>query len=405
MKNTKKLFITILILFFCLIQSSDVFAQNKYSNEAISLYNEGIALHKQNQYELAEQKYIRALQLEPNFTEAKKNLTIAYQNLAIKYCNNSEYEKSILAYKKILSKDSENNSAMHSLAQVYIKANQFDQASALYQKLLLINPDDKIAQNNLEYVNFQNLEKNLSDSINNINTAHTAPEKLYRLIKPSSNLPPETIENMKTILDLIWSEPNGQIMLQTLMQKKVPINITQEHFKANAKNINQKRTLYYCGIIPIFSWTTSSTSVNIPIEHITNFNNPNLPAYLRIYNLQVFIHEFGHAFMFANNPKNVVSIEEELGVSMLGYNIAYKAITGEYLNKSQTEIYSKGCLESLLSDQHRELKVYNNFNRDIQSYGIALPYPEVYTDIVAMYKKLLLQKKTTPVPSFDYYML
>lgn len=405
MKNAGKIKILAAILLLQLLLPINVLAQNKYSNEAIRIYNSGVMLHRQGKYVLAKEKYQQALQLQPNFEEARKNLIITYQNLASQYFSNSEYEKSVVTYKKVLSMDSNNDSAMHSLAQVYIKSNQFDKASEIYTKLLMKNPNDEIAKNNLEYVNYQNLEKNLSNSINNLTVDYKAPEKLYKLIKLEQRVPPDATESMKTILDLIWNEPNGRIMLETLLKNKTPINITQGYVKANAKNMTRDHTLYYLGIIPIFSWETSSVSVNIPFEHIKNFNDKNLSSHTRIYNFQIFLHEFCHAFMFAKNSQNVVSIEEELGASMIGYNIATKIITGKYLDQNQTIMYSKGCLKAILSDEHRDLPVCNNFNRDIQNYGIAMPYPELYSNIFDLYKKLLFEKKVSPLPKLEGYML
>lgn len=433
MRYLKNLLILILLFFY--VQCSCAFAQGKYSDTAIQFYNSGVEFQKQNKYELAEQKYNQALLIQPNFTEARTNLLIIYQNLSYKCYSTLAYEKSIYYAKKALSvkpndlysytimarcytnmNDSQNaitnylkalslkpedTSTMHDLAQIYINSNRFDKAKELYNKILIIAPDDKIAKSNLEYVNFQQSEKTLSESLNNLNIQHTAPEKLYKLIKGAS---PYTKEDIKTILDLVWSEPSGQIMLRSLMKKKTPIYIIQVDSKANARKTQQKHTIYAYGIIPIASFTISTNAVYIPIKYINNFKDTNLSPHQRIYNLQVFVHEFGHAFMNIKNPKNINSIEEELGVSMIGYNIAHKVITGKYLDKDQTQIYSKDCLEALLLDEHRELPVFSGFNNTIQSYGITMPYPEIYTNPIPIYKQLLAEKKINPVPNFYEYL-
>ena len=193
-------------------------------------------------------------------------------------------------------------------------------------------------------------------------------------------------------------------MLQTLMKKRTPIKITEGYVKANARRTSRSNTFYLYGFIPIATIKTDSSEVNIPFTHIANFNNPNLSSHMRIYNLQVFIHEFGHAFIGIKNPKDTNSIEEELGVSMVGYNIAHKVITGKYLDKSQTETYSNNALEGLLLDEHRDLPVFSGFNDSIQKFGIALPYPEVYTNIPLMYKTLLMENKVKPAPTFYPYV-
>lgn len=432
----------ILIAWVCVSQGSCVSAQTQhveYSVVAIQTYNAGIAFHKQGKYELAEQKYIQTLKLQPNFVEAKQNLAIIYQNLSCKYYGQEAYSKSIyyaqksLALKpnnvycyntiancymslrddekliavcnKIISITPDDDLILGSLAGAYIKTNQLDKASEIYKKILIINPNDKIAQQNLKYANFTHSEKILNESINKLNIGHVAPEKLYKLINLQSGVDYSYLEKMKTILDFIWSEPNGKMLLSALLEKNTPINITSGYAKANAYRTHQTRTFYLYGIIPIASFTTnSSVAVNLPFSHIDNFNNSNLPANQRIYNLQVFMHEFGHAFIGIKNPKDVNSIEEEMGVSMIGYNIANKIITGKYLDFVQAETYSTDCLIGLLSDEHRDLPVYSGFNQSIQRYGVVMPYPEVYSNLPLMYKKLLSEGKVASTPTFSAYM-
>jgi len=430
--------LSIFILLFMLFHAPCAFSQNTYSREAIAIYNSGVALHNQGKYEQAEQKYFQALRLQPDFSEAKKNLAKVYKNLAYKdysagdynqavsysqkalrmlpddtylyeimarsYSSMNDDESAIRAYNKIISIDSSDESAMNLLALAYIKTNQPAKASELYKKILLINPNDKVAQQNIKYANYRNQEKVLSTSMNNLSVAHVAPHSLYRLIKPSPGITKGTVERMKSILDLIWSEPNGQMMLQALINKKVPINITQGTLSANATKQQQQNTIMLYGFIPVYSYSTSRLSVNIPFYYISNFNDQNLSAYQRVYNLQVFIHEFGHAYMNVKNSGNVNSIEEELGVSTIGYNISYKILTGSYLDKEQTESYSMGCLESLLKDSHRDLPVFSGFKQAIQDYGVAMPYPEVYSDLPQMYKTLLSEDKISPVQSFYSYV-
>jgi len=400
MKNLVRFIV--FVLFLLLLPSSESFAQ-KYSNEAILLYNSGVALHKQGKYELAEQKYSQALKIQPNMTESKKNLGAIYQNLAYKYFLNAQYEKSLVYAQKAASFAPGNANVYHTMGQCYSSLKDYDSAIAVYRKILTANPEDKIAQNNLEFVSLQCTKKN-DVPIVTFSSAHIAPEKLYKLIKPASCIQPDSVESMKKIVDLVWSDPTGQFILQKLIEKKISINIVQGADRANAKKSQEKQTFYYMGLIPIFSYTSTSHSVNIPVRYITAFENQNASLHDKIYHLQVFIHEFGHAFMWANNSANADSMEEELGVSMLGYNIANKILVGRYLTKQEVDFYSKGCMQALLSDDHNKLPVYSGFTQHIQNYGVLMPYPEEYSDLVAIYKKLLAENKTKPVPNFYKYM-
>lgn len=390
------------LLYF--LQNPCIFAKNMYSSAAIKLYNSGVVFQNQSKYALAEQKYSQALKLQPNMREAKYNLYVIEETQAQKFYSNANYNNAILYAKKALNFKSNDIYSLEIIAQSYLAMNDNNNAAVIYSKILKINPNDKVAQQNLKYVNYQHSEKTLNNSLNNLSIGHIAPASLYNLIKPSSGIDSYIVEQMKTILDLIWSEPNGQMLLQALINSKIPINIGYNNVVANAQKTQKQHTFYVYGIIPVFSYNTSSNSVNISFNYISDFNNPNLPAYKRIYDLQVFIHEFGHAYMNIKKPKGYNSIEEELGVSMIGYNIANKIVTGKYLDKNQTESYSMGCLESLLKDNHRNLPVYSNFNNFIQGYGILMPYPEVYSNLPLMYKKLLSEGKISMVPNFNAYI-
>ena len=233
-----------------------------------------------------------------------------------------------------------------------------------------------------------NYDKELTDALSNLQVSRVAPKKFYRLIRIQLGVDHSYAEKMQTILDLIWSEPIGKYILTTLMNADTPINITRSNEKAYEYRYKYSNSSF------------SSVIVNIPYTYIDNFNDSSLCALKRIYNLQVFLHEFGHAFINIKNPNDVNSIEEELGVSMIGFNIANKIITNKYLDKDQTERYSMSVLMCLLSDDHKNLPVYSGFNYSIRKFGISVPYTDVYMNIPSMYRKLLAAGKISPVQSF-----
>lgn len=244
----------------------------------------------------------------------------------------------------------------------------------------------------------------LTQSLNNIQVNEHAPKRIYRMIKRNWRVPKSYVAETQRIVDLIWSEPTGRRILLALRDNGIPIRIVPNDKKTITVHETQTTTTYAYGMVPLNSFTYYTTTVVIPIKHIDGFNNPDLDPRTRIYHLHAFLHEMGHAYMFIIDPNNKDSIEEELGVSMLGYNIANKIVTGEYLTKEQAKHYSQGCLTALLEDDHRDLPVFGHFNRKLMLQGIYLPQFQEYADIPVMYKKLLDEGKVEPARTFSPYM-
>lgn len=244
----------------------------------------------------------------------------------------------------------------------------------------------------------------LTQSLNNIQVTEHAPKRIYRMIKRNWRVPKSYVLETQRILDLIWSEPTGRRMLIALRDNGTPIRIVPNDKKTITLHEIQKTTTYAYGMVPLNTFTYYTTTVLIPIKHIDSFNNPYLDSKTRLYHLHAFLHEMGHAYMLTIDPNNKDSIEEELGVSMLGYNISNKIITDEYLTKEQARYYSQGCLRALLEDDHRDLPVFGFFNRKLMMRGIYLPYYEEYADIPVVYKKLLDEGSVKSARTFTPYM-
>lgn len=248
------------------------------------------------------------------------------------------------------------------------------------------------------------LDYKLTQSLNDIQVNEHAPKRIYKLIKRNWRVPKSYVLETQRILDLIWSEPMGRKMLLALRDNSIPIRIVPNDKKTITMHEVQQVTTYARGMMPLNTMTYYTTTVIIPIKHIDGFNNPYLGSRTRLYHLHAFLHEMGHAYMLIIDPNNKDSIEEELGVSMLGYNIANKIVTGKYLTKEEAQQYSQGCLTALLEDDHRDLPVFGYFNRKLMRRGIYLPYFEEYADIPVMYKKLLDEGKVEPARTFAPYM-
>jgi tetratricopeptide (TPR) repeat protein len=400
MKNKQVFAKIIILLLLFLTSSTKAFAQ--YPSSAIISYNAGVNYQNNGNYSAAEQKYEQALRICPQMSEARNNLKVLYHNLAQQYYSSAQYEKALAYSQKAIALNSKDTTAYHIIAQSYTKTENYQASIAIYKKILAINPNDKLAQNNLECITLQHPK---SIAYNNLSITNHAPEQLYKLIKNKAyTSSDEQVQQLKFILDLIWSNQYGRILLQNLIDNKIPINITQSTNTANATEINKSQTFRLYGVIPIFTIESSASEVNIPLKDIMDFSNQSISEYKRIYDLQIFMHEFGHALVAKKRPNHKNSLDEEMDVSMVGYNIAHKILTGEYLSKEETAVYSKGCLVALLSDDHKKLPIFGNTDRAIIGAGIPMPYPELYSNLPFMYKNLYAEKKVPYVESFEAFL-
>lgn len=241
-------------------------------------------------------------------------------------------------------------------------------------------------------------------SLNNLPDVANAPKPLYWLIKPERGVAKDTVSKAAKMLDLIWSEPDGKTMLSAILYKRIPINITNEKNDPDALakiSANQPTANFSIPFVPLLDYNSMSLTIDIPESCINGFYDQNISPEKRIYYFTSLVSELGHAYMLLRNHDHKDSLEEELGVSMMGYNISYKIFTGKYLTKEQADFYSENIFISLLSGKQASLPIYINFHKEIQAYGLTMPYPDDYSDLVKMFKTLYEAKKVKWVASFS----
>lgn len=304
----------------------------------------------------------------------------------IKAYDEKNYENAIYYGEKVLLIDPNNINFLETLTYCYSKINNYEKSIQYCKKILSIDPNNNYAKKQLAYASENIQDENLSNGINSVVVGAKAPSKMYALIK--TNLSADIRKEVEGIIDLVYSDINGKIMLNTIYEKNIPININESGPRAqvNVTELNGVSTV---------------ENIDIPVKEIHTLNNTNLSPFLRISSFMTFMHEFGHAYTRIKDPYISNSMEEELGISMIGYNIAYVIVQKRYLTDEEVKMYSMLILQAMLSDDHKELPVYSGFNKKMESYCIQMPAPQLYSDIPGMYKKLLSEGKTTHVESLD----
>lgn len=310
-----------------------------------------------------------------------------FQNYANAY-NQKDYKNAVFYGERIAYRQTNDVDFLDAMGYAYLKLQDYKDSTIYYKKTLAVDPNDKYAKHNLEYIREHMDENEQIYDINNRHSSAKAPAKLYRLVK--TDLGAQVKQEVDGILDLVWQEINGRIILQTMMDKDIPINILPGDFRDHT-DLKWSSNYKYVDV----------DGIDISEKTIKDLNNTNLDPWTRIYNFNTFLHEFGHAFAQIKDPKSSNSLEQELGVSMIGYNISYKMVYHRYMTDQEIKERSMGVLAALLSDDHSKLPVYSGFNKEMKRYAIYMPNPALYTDLVGMYKQLLAQGKTQHVPNLD----
>jgi len=368
-------------------------------------YNLGLAYDNVGQTNLAIISYEKALKINPSLDSARTNLGVGYFNSGIKYCNNGMYDQAIRCYKKSLEYDPKDARIYYNLGVTYNLLGQNEEAVTNYQTALKLDPTFANADNNLKATIEKREEGELSAKIDNLIPVQRAPQGIYNLVRLDRGVNYAALDKLYEILDMVWSDPDGQKLLSIIKNNNIPVIITQGSDNTNAQIsvTSNKNTITYAGI-PLFSYKTGQNkeiSVNIGESHILAFKNPALSSNKRIYSLHVVIHELCHAAKNSVSRTSDNALCEEITASMIGYNIASRIIRGKDLSEIEAKKYAKGCMQVVLKDNHRFLPVYNNFISDIQKCGIYPPYLYLYQNIVQLYKSVRDDPQTQRVDTLE----
>lgn len=343
--------------------------------------------HKKNELTAEDLKYIPPQEQGNSQNTDQTQYLSDLQSFDNSY-KQKDYKNAVVYGEKVSYRFTNDTNFCDAMGYAYLELKDYKNSILYYKKTLAINAGDNEAKHNLEYLQYHINENEEVYDINNRHSIGKAPAKLYRLVK--TTLGPQVKQEADGILDLVWQEINGRIILQTLMDNNIPINILAGDF-VDHTNVKWSSDYKYIDV----------SGVDISEKTIKDLNNTSLDSWTRIYNFNTFLHEFGHAFAQIKDPKSFNSLEQELGVSMIGYNVGYKIIYHRYMTDEEIKEQSMGTFEALLSDDHSKLPVYSGFNKEMKRYAIYMPNPDLYSDLVGMYKQLLAQGKTQHVPNLD----
>ena len=145
-------------------------AEKLRPEDPVLLNSLGLAYNKKNKYDLAEQKYLKAISLKPDYSEAKNNLALNYLamkrwddavrqlkpvtedifyadqetatiNLARAYYYKGDLEKALVILRTVVSNNPRNPIARLDLGRVYFAGGKTDLAVEQYKKSIELHKD------------------------------------------------------------------------------------------------------------------------------------------------------------------------------------------------------------------------------------------------------------------------
>ena len=101
-------------------------------------YNLGIVYEKMKNFKKAKESYLKAIELEPNYSDAIYNMGLVHTELR-------EYNEAIECFQKIIGEDPEDSNSYFNLGLVYFKKKDYIQAIENFQHTIDINDEDLYA--------------------------------------------------------------------------------------------------------------------------------------------------------------------------------------------------------------------------------------------------------------------
>ena len=105
----------------------------------------GWGLRKLGRFSDAKQSFLKSMECDGG-----ENNADTFNELALCYIEEQNYKDAMKCFENALTLDSENTKVMSNMAYLYLKMGQKDMAKSYFQAVLEFDPNDKIAQMELE---------------------------------------------------------------------------------------------------------------------------------------------------------------------------------------------------------------------------------------------------------------
>lgn len=361
--STKALF-CIFILFlinFCLINS--VFAlESNYSSGKMS----GIDFKKQ--FEL---NYI-------NYNHLK--------NLGDYYCDKEDFKNAVRYYQQaiIINK---NEADLNKLGLIYFINNNYYDSLKCFEESLKINPKNELTEKKIHYVKYKISRKEKDDNYTQKSPKQTAPEYIHALVKTDGKINDEKdLDKLHKIIDFIWSDNQGKILLKTVANGGLQIylkqNIAHSCFMASRINQNYAYIPYHPELSNLVAYNINvSKKIYIKEKAISKFQESDTNWFENECAIMVVTHELCHMIKYMHYPTSTDSREEELIAYMFGLDLASKALTDTPLTEDKTIEYATIIYNSVFDRNYHNIVSKDDSAYKLKKLGFELPYYYLYQNM------------------------
>ncbi len=364
----------------------------------------GFLLYEKDENEGSKQYLKKAMKLNPDSA-------IAYSLLGDISVKNKDYTGAKTYFEKFVEYDPYREEIYYNLGQIYMKGQDYAKAKDSLQKALVIRKDFPEAYRALLKLDKLSLKKpgiifNNNKIAGKVEITEKAPEKLHKLVKFKQKKDPVLYKNIHDLLDIVWNDREGRILLSKTLEHKLPIKIIKKGRTSHVQEYVSGYVLrgrHGSGSIRHILKGHREISICLSESSIKPINDKNLSYKEKMLSIGTMVHELCHAVRASINETEKNSILEEITASMIGFNVASRLLTGKALTEKETITYSKEILLYLLMDEHRKLPVSSDFIENIRSVGVYPPAPEHYSDVYQLYSDLQREMKTKLPPLSDTY--
>lgn len=133
--------------------------------QANEWFEKGLRHTVSNEEESAIEEYTQAIALNPDYAEAYNNRGIAYYNRGLSSGDQSQFERAVKDFRKVIALKPGSYSAHFAQGAIYVYQEKYDRALGELNKAIALDPDEGVAYVGRGFVYMQEKSKDLAKAV------------------------------------------------------------------------------------------------------------------------------------------------------------------------------------------------------------------------------------------------